>query len=488
VAVVDGRGGVTYGALLAAADAVAGRLLSGRASLGGERVALLADPGAPFVAGLLGIWRARGVAVPLALSHPPAEHAHVLDDAGASHALVDPQNAARLAPLAAERGIRLLALGAARAGGGPAAPRSLPEGAATDAALILYTSGTTGRPKGVVHTHGSLAAQVASLSEAWEWGEGDAIPNVLPLHHTHGLVNVTLCALANGARVEMLPGFDAEGCWRRLEEGGLTLFMAVPTVYARLAASWEASDGPARARRTDACRQVRLMVSGSAALPAPLFSRWEEISGRRLLERYGMTETGMALSNPLRGERVPGRVGAPLPGVEVALVDEGGAACPDGVPGDLRVRGAALFREYHGRPEETEKAFSDGWFVTGDVASKERGTFRILGRASADILKTGGYKVSALEIEDVLRLHPAVRDAAVVGLPDEEWGERVAVAVVARGEPPRLAALREWARDRLAPYKLPTRLVAVEDLPRNAMGKVTKPAVKALFDPGGGAR
>jgi malonyl-CoA/methylmalonyl-CoA synthetase len=230
------------------------------------------------------------------------------------------------------------------------------------------------------------------------------------------------------------------------------------------------------------------MVSGSAALPVSLFARWEEISGHRLLERYGMTETGMALSSSLRGERVPGRVGAPLPGVEVALVDEGGATCPDGVPGDLRVRGATLFREYHGRPEETEKAFSDGWFLTGDVASRERGTFRILGRASADILKTGGYKVSALEIEDVLRLHPAIRDAAVVGLPDEEWGERVAAAVVARGEPPRLAALREWARDRLAPYKLPTRLVAVEDLPRNAMGKVTKPAVKALFGSGDDAR
>jgi malonyl-CoA/methylmalonyl-CoA synthetase len=488
VAVVDGRGGVTYGALLAAADDVAGRLLAGRTSLCGERVALLAAPGAPFAAGLLGAWRAGGVAVPLALSHPPVEHAHVLDDSGAAHALVDEEAAARLAPLATERRFRLLPLGSGRAGVGPAPHRSLPGRAEGDAALILYTSGTTGKPKGVVHTHGSLAAQVASLSEAWAWNADDAIPNVLPLHHTHGLVNVTLCALANGACVEMLPGFDAEDCWRRLEEKGLTLFMAVPTVYARLAAAWEASDGPARARRTAACRELRLMVSGSAALPAPLFSRWEEISGHRLLERYGMTETGMALSNPVRGERVPGTVGVPLPGVEVGLVDEAGAACPDGVPGDLRVRGKTLFREYHGRPEETTGSFSDGWFLTGDVASRDEGTFRILGRASADILKTGGYKVSALEIEDVLRLHPAVSDAAVVGLPDEEWGERVAVAVVARGEPPRLSALRDWARDRLAPYKIPTRLVAVEDLPRNAMGKVTKSAVKALFGRGDGGR
>lgn len=447
------RGRTTYGGLLASAEAVAGALLAGRSSLDGERVAILAAPGAPFVAGLLGAWRAGGVAVPLALPHPPAEHAHVLDDSGATVALADAEHASRLAPLAAERGVRLLAL--EEAGRPAAARRSAPLPAAEEAALILYTSGTTGKPKGAVHTHGSLAAQVASLSEAWEWSEDDALPNVLPLHHTHGLVNVTLCALANGARVEMLPGFDVEACWRRLEAGGLTLFMAVPTVYARLAAAWEAADPPTRARRSEACRPLRLMVSGSAALPVPLFSRWEELSGHRLLERYGMTEIGMALSNPLRGERRPGTVGAPLPLVEVALADDAGAECPDGTPGEIRVRGATVFRGYHGKPAETARALADGWFLTGDVAVREQGVFRILGRASADILKTGGYKVSALEIEDVLRLHPAVSDAAVVGLPDDEWGERVAAAVVAAGKPLDLAHLREWARARLAPYKLP---------------------------------
>jgi malonyl-CoA/methylmalonyl-CoA synthetase len=442
-------------------------------------VAILAVPGAPFVAALVGAWRAGGVAVPLALPHPPAEHAHVLDDSGATLALADAENAGRLAPLAAERGLRLLALEEAAR---PASTRRIaPVPAAGDAALLLYTSGTTGKPKGAVHTHGSLAAQVASLTSAWEWSADDALPNVLPLHHTHGLVNVTLCALASGARVEMLPGFDVEGCWRRLEEGGLTLFMAVPTVYAKLAAAWDAADAPTRARRSEACRRLRLTVSGSAALPVPLFSRWEELSGHRLLERYGMTEIGMALSNPLRGERRPGTVGTPLPLVEVALVDEAGAACAEGTPGELRVRGETLFLGYHGQPAETAKAFADGWFLTGDVASREGGFFRILGRASSDILKTGGYKVSALEIEDVLRLHPSIRDVAVVGLPDEEWGERVAAAIVPAGEPPPLAALASWARERLAPYKVPTRLVAVPDLPRNALGKVTKGAVKVLF-------
>jgi len=425
------------------------------------------------------------VAVPLALSHPPAEHAHVLDDAGVRHAVSDAENAGRLAPLASERGIRLLPAGEDAPARQSAPRRAGPPLSPGGGALILYTSGTTGKPKGALHTHGSLAAQVASLSEAWEWSADDALPNVLPLHHTHGLVNVALSALASGARVEMLPAFDAEPCWRRLEEGDLTLFMAVPTVYAKLAASWEASDAAARARRSAACRRLRLMVSGSAALPVSHFARWEEVSGHRLLERYGMTEIGMALGNPLRGERVPGTVGFPLPGVGVKLVDESGAECPDGVPGELRVSGPTLFREYHGRSGETAAAFAEGSFRTGDVATREAGRYRILGRASTDILKSGGYKLSALEIEEALRLHPRVRDVAVVGLPDEEWGERVAAAVVPEGAPPTLEELRAFCRDRLAPYKLPTRLLCVAELPRNAMGKVTKGAVKALL--GGGA-
>ncbi len=465
-------------------DRVASALLANRSSLEEERVGILASPGASFVEALLGVWRAGGVAVPLALSHPPAEHAHVLDDAGVTYALVDSSSASRLAPLAAQRGIRLRSIEEAAGGGGPGPRRPWPDVEAGGRALVLYTSGTTGKPKGAVHTHGSLAAQVASLSAAWDWSAADVIPNVLPLHHTHGLVNVTLCALANGACVEMPAGFDAEACWQRLEGGGLTLFMAVPTVYAKLAAAWDAADRAARVRRSGACRRLRLMVSGSAALPVALFSRWEELSGHRLLERYGMTEIGMALSNPLRGDRVPGTVGSPLPGVRVRLADEEGAECSEGVPGELRVNGPTLFLEYHGRPEETAKSFADGWFLTGDVAVRERGVFRILGRASMDILKSGGYKISALEIEEVLRLHPAIRDVAVVGLPDEEWGERVAAAIVAEGEPPTLEALRAWTRDRLAPYKVPSRLVVVDDLPRNAMGKVTKPAVKTFFELG----
>jgi malonyl-CoA/methylmalonyl-CoA synthetase len=224
------------------------------------------------------------------------------------------------------------------------------------------------------------------------------------------------------------------------------------------------------------------MVSGSAALPVATFETWRDISGHTLLERYGMTEIGMALSNPLRGERRPGTVGQPLPGVECRRVDEQGNDVDDATPGEILVRGASVFLEYWDRPDATRAAFRDGWFQTGDVAVVEDGYWRILGRSSVDIIKTGGYKVSALEIEEVLRTHPDVRDAAVVGLDDPEWGERIGAAVVAEpGQVPDADALRDYLAARIAPYKLPRAWITVDDLPRNVMGKVTKPDVKRLF-------
>ena len=224
------------------------------------------------------------------------------------------------------------------------------------------------------------------------------------------------------------------------------------------------------------------MVSGSAALPVPTLERWEEITGHRLLERYGMTEIGMGLSNPLVGERRPGHVGTPLPGVEVRLVDDDEEPVPDGTAGQIQVRGSGVFLEYWRRPEATEEAFTlGGWFRTGDRAVAEDGAYRILGRESVDILKTGGEKVSALEIEDVIRTYPSVVDCAVVGVPDEEWGERVCAAVVSAVSVD-ADALRAFARERLAPYKVPKEVRVVADLPRNAMGKVTKPEVRALFE------
>jgi malonyl-CoA/methylmalonyl-CoA synthetase len=258
--------------------------------------------------------------------------------------------------------------------------------------------------------------------------------------------------------------------------------MAVPTVYSKLIAAWENAPGERRAVLTEACAKLRLMVSGSAALPVSTLDRWKEISGHTLLERYGMTEIGMALSNPLHGPRVPGSVGTPLPNVELRLVDAGGVPVTPGTPGGIEVRGPAVFTEYWGKPEETRKAFRDGWFITGDTAVLENGVYRILGRTSIDILKTGGHKVSALEIEEVLRGHSAVAECSVIGVPDDEWGERVAAAVVLRdGHALDLQSLRTWAKQSLAVHKVPSRLLLLEALPRNAMGKVVKPSLAALF-------
>jgi len=210
--------------------------------------------------------------------------------------------------------------------------------------------------------------------------------------------------------------------------------------------------------------------------------RWKEISGHTLLERYGMTEIGMALSDPLKGERVPGSVGTPLPSVEVQLVGENGEPVVPGTAGEIEVRGPSVFTEYWGKPDTTRDAFRKGWFRTGDTAIVENGVYRILGRTNIDILKTGGHKVSALEIEETLREHPFVAECAVVGVPDPEWGERVAAALVLHdGDALDLPSLRTWAREFLAAHKLPSRLLVLEALPRNAMGKVMKPAVAAMF-------
>jgi malonyl-CoA/methylmalonyl-CoA synthetase len=280
----------------------------------------------------------------------------------------------------------------------------------------------------------------------------------------------------------MLPRFDAAETWSHLIERPLTLFMAVPTIYGRLIATWDEASTEQQKAMSAACGKLRLMVSGSAALPVSVLQRWRELSGHVLLERYGMTEIGMGLSNPLHGDRLPGSVGSPLPWVEARLADEAMQDVPAGAPGEILIRGPNVFLEYWRLPEETADAFHDGWFKTGDVAVVEDGRYRIMGRRSVDIIKTGGYKVSALEIEEVLRTHPAIQECAVVGVPDSEWGERVCVAVeLAQESELTLDPLKRWSRDRLAPYKIPKELKVVAALPRNAMGKVTKPDVARLF-------
>jgi malonyl-CoA/methylmalonyl-CoA synthetase len=477
-AIVATEGRFTYGDLLAASHAVASALLQGATDLREARVAFLIPPGFYWVAAQWGIWRAGGVAVPLAVSHPPPELEYAIADSRAAAVVAHPDLADRVEPVARRLNVRFLRSTAAlQAARGP-----LPGVAAERRGQIFYTSGTTGKPKAAVLTHANIAAQVHSLVTAWEWTPSDHVLGVLPLHHVHGVVNVVACALWSGATCELMPRFDADLVWRRLRSGGITLFMAVPTIYARLIAAWERAPAEEQARMSAACRALRLMVSGSAALPVSVLDRWREIAGHTLLERYGMTEIGMGLSNPLRGRRVPGHVGTPLPGVEVRLVDEAGRPVAGGTPGEIEVRGPGIFLEYLDRPDATRDAFRDGWFRTGDVAVVEDGSFRILGRKSVDIIKTGGYKVSALEIEETLRLHPDVAECAVVGVEDAEYGERVCAAVVPRaGRSIPIEPFRRWTAERLAPYRVPSRVLVVSELPRNAMGKVVKPEVARLF-------
>jgi malonyl-CoA/methylmalonyl-CoA synthetase len=478
-AIVDAAGVFTYDQLLDASARVASVLLDGRNDLREARIPFLITPGFPWVAVQWGIWRAGGIAVPLPQGTPAAELEYFIADAQATLLVADAAGQQLLAPIAQKLRLRLLSYDEVLLAS-PAAP--LPSVESRRRAMILYTSGTTSRPKGVVTTHDNIMAQVSSLVRAWQWSAEDRILLCLPLHHIHGIVNVVSCALWSGAVCDMLPRFDAEAVWDHIAGGHLTVFMAVPTIYAKLIAAWEAAVPQRQTVLSQACAKLRLMVSGSAALPVATLGHWKQISGHTLLERYGMTEIGMALSNPLEGERLPGSVGAPLPGVDLQLVDEPGNLVEPGTPGEIEVRGPAVFPEYWGKPEATAQAFRDGWFRTGDVALFENGRYRILGRLNSDIIKTGGNKLSALEVEELLREHPAIAECAVVGVPDPEWGERVAAAVILRpGSELDLPSLRSWAKERVASYKIPSLLLVVDELPRNAMGKLTKPAVVDRF-------
>ena len=497
----DRAGGTAldYGGLVAASADIATRLLDGRRTLSGDAVAILLPPGAAFTAALLGVWRAGGMAVPLGASHPRPELAHALATARpiATIAGLDAATAARLDELDADVdadvdaswagarspiGRRIAPALAHGAVGGARGERMASDVTADSAALMLFTSGTTGKPKGVPLSHGAVAATLSSLAEAWHWSPDDRLLHTLPLHHTHGLIVALLGALWAGATIRF-ETFDATRTWDSLAGDSLagravSVFMAVPTMYVRLADAFASAPADRRARWADGARALRLATSGSAALPASLMTTFAEATGQTILERYGMTEIGMALSNPYLGARVPGSVGLPLPGVSVDIVGEDERPVAPGEAGELRVRTPQLFLGYHGDPAATAAATDPlGRFRTGDTGvCGDDGYVRLLGRTSVDILKSGGYKLSALEIEDVLRAHPAVADVAVIGVPDPLWGDAVTACVVPRAgaTPPTLDELRAFARGALAPYKLPRGLRLLDALPRNAMGKVQK--------------
>jgi malonyl-CoA/methylmalonyl-CoA synthetase len=480
-AIVAGNEAYSYADLLQASESIAGQLLANQPDLHEARVAFMVAPGFDYVKVQWAIWQAGGIAVPLSLSNPLPAQQYVMQDAGCSILIADKAFGALLEPIIQDPSVRFIATPDLEENN--PAPVSLPEIAVSRRAMIIYTSGTTGQPKGVVTTHANIEAQVSTLVEAWGWTQEDRILNVLPLHHVHGVINVVTCALWCGASCVFIPKFDAGQVLDLLSDGHINLFMAVPTVYYKLIAYCASLSDEKQEQLRTTLSQFRLMVSGSAALPVSVMEQWEAISGHQLLERYGMTETGMAISNPYRGERRPGHIGQPLPGVEVRIVDENDNILPPGSSGEIQVKGPGVFREYWGKPEATAAAFTaDGWFRTGDVAMLNKGSYKILGRMSVDIIKSGGYKISALEIEEVLRTHPRISDCAVVGIPDPEWDEIIAAGLVLTDKAPiDPEALKAWLRQRLAAYKIPRSYLVLADLPRNAMGKVTKQELKRSF-------
>ena len=469
----------SYQDLLDRSGTLATVLLGDLDDLREARVALLVPAGFEYVSAQWGIWRAGGIKVPICLSATEGEWAYALADSGAAIVVATAALAGKISPLCHRLGVRLLVTDEVAT----APAKSLPAITPDRRAMILYTSGTTSKPKGVVTTHANIQAQIESLVEAWEWSAEDRIPLFLPLHHIHGIINVASCALWSGARIEAFERFDLPAILDRVRAHAYTLFMAVPTIYVKLIQALEAASPEDRAAIVAGFARMRLMVSGSAALPASVHEQWTALTGQKLLERYGMTEIGMAISNPYHGERRPGAVGKPLPGVEVRLKAESGAIVTgENEPGEIQARGPGVFRAYWNRPEVSAESFDHGWFRTGDMAVLETSYYRIMGRLSVDIIKSGGYKLSALEIEAALLEHPHIRECAVIGVSDATWGEAVAAAVVlAEGVTLDLPALRAWCRERLSSYKIPQRLLVVKELPRNAIGKVTKPAVRTLF-------
>ncbi|MFC9159655.1 acyl-CoA synthetase [Streptomyces fungicidicus] len=456
-----GERALTYGELASAAGAVAEGLK------GARRVAVWAAPAPATAVAVTGALLAGVAVVPLNPKSGEKELGHIRADSAPDLLLTAPGEELP-APLG----------GLPRLEVDPAAAGSLPDDrsrSAEDPALIVYTSGTTGPPKGAVLPRRALATTLDALADAWQWTADDVLVHGLPLFHVHGLVLGTLGPLRRGGSVRHLGRFSAEGVARELGDGATMLF-GVPTMYHRLAEALPTAPGLAKA-----LAGARLLVSGSAALPVHDHERIAAATGRRVIERYGMTETLMNTAVRADGEARPGTVGVPLPGVELRLVEEDGSpvASYDGeTVGEIQVRGPNLFTEYLNRPDATAAAFTaEGWFRTGDMAVRDPdGHVRIVGRKATDLIKSGGYKIGAGEIENALLEHPGVREAAVTGEPDADLGERIVAWVVPADpqSPPATEELAAHVARRLAPHKRPRVVHRLDALPRNDMGKIMK--------------
>jgi malonyl-CoA/methylmalonyl-CoA synthetase len=492
VAVSDEWGALSFAEVGAAARGLAARIRA--EGLEGQRLALLAGQDRSWLVGFWAVLLAGGTVVPLSPLHPAREQAFFFAESRAA-ALIVTEALAASAPAGRHLAFAASDLPAAAGGLGWSAVHSTPDEAERAIALILYTSGTTGKPKGALQSHANVFECVRTLHEAWQVSPRDRLLHALPLHHVHGISVALLWAFLGGAHTEMLPRYEPE---RVLAAAGRSsVIMGVPTQHARLL-EWfdELPEGADRERYREHLRRQRLITSGSAALPEKLGRRLEALCGQYPLERYGMTEVGIVLGNPLDGERLPGSVGRALPRCRIRIVDEAGQDAALGQPGEIWIAAPSVFQGYDGDAEATSAAFTDGFFKSGDTAHwTEQGYVKILGRTSVDIIKSGGYKLSALELEEHLREHPWVNEVAVVGVPDEAWGERVVAVIVPSaalsGKGPGIGneganegareeasdALRAWLKQRIAAYKVPKQMLFRAALPRNAMGKVQKRAL-----------
>ncbi|MFE5846450.1 acyl-CoA synthetase [Streptomyces niveus] len=456
---------LSHAELAAVAGALAARIA------GAPRVAVWATPTLGTAVGVVAALLAGVPVVPVNPKTGERELTHIVTDS--SPALVLAERGAELPPV-------LAALARLDTDVTDIAPDALPlpaEPSPQAPALIVYTSGTTGPPKGVVLPRRAVTATLDALADAWQWTEADVLVHGLPLFHVHGLILGILGPLRRGGSVRHLGRFSTDGVARELSSGATMLF-GVPTMYHRIAEAL--ADDPALAK---ALTGARLLVSGSAALPVRDHERIAAATGRRVIERYGMTETLMNTSVRADGEPRAGTVGVPLAGVELRLVDETGApitAYDSETVGEIQLRGPNLFTEYLNRPDATEAAFDDGWFRTGDMAVRDPDRYvRIVGRKATDLIKSGGYKIGAGEIENVLMEHPGVREAAVTGEPDEDLGERIVAWIVpAQADaPPSAEELAAHVGAQLASHKRPRTVRYLDALPRNDMGKIMKRAL-----------
>ncbi|MEV2228097.1 acyl-CoA synthetase [Streptomyces phaeochromogenes] len=463
---------VTYGELAATASPLAARVAEA------GRIAVWATPTLETAVAVVAALLAGVPAVPLNPKSGESELGHIVSDSAPTLVLAAPGTQLPPALAALERvDIDVdVAVDINVRGRGTASPDP---GTLETPALIVYTSGTTGPPKGAVIPRRAIATTLDALADAWQWTGDDVLVHGLPLFHVHGLILGILGPLRRGGSVRHLGRFETAGVARELSEGATMLF-GVPTMYHRIAETLP--DDPALAK---ALARARLLVSGSAALPVHDHERIAQATGRRVIERYGMTETLMNTSVRADGEPRAGTVGVPLPGVELRLTEEDGTTAVEAYDGEtvgeIQVRGPNLFTEYLNRPEATAAAFTeDGWFRTGDMAVRDPdGYVRIVGRKATDLIKSGGYKIGAGEIENALLEHPGVREAAVTGEPDADLGERIVAWIVPADpqSPPTVEELADHVASRLAPHKRPRVVHHLDALPRNDMGKIMKRAL-----------